>query len=151
MGDSPRPTTDASSGALLAPRTPLESAIASIWQDVLGDAAIGVDDEFFELGGDSLSAVRMLAAIEDALLVQVSFVDFLDSPTVAALARAVELAQERPDGAPPAGPVLERGPSSGRAPCSFAQERLWFLEQLGGASAAYNMPIGARLRGSVDV
>jgi amino acid adenylation domain-containing protein len=151
MGDFPRQlTTDASQGALVVPRTPMEASISQIWQDLLGEVPIGVESEFFALGGDSLSAVRMLAAVEEVLLAQVSFTDFLDSPTVAALALLVERASGLPeDAARPAAP-LTRGPSSGRAVCSFAQERLLFLEAFGGASAAYNMPIGVRLRGPID-
>ena len=116
---------------------------------MLGVQDVGTDTDFFELGGDSLAAVRMLAALEEHMSVQVNFVDFLEGPTVGALANAV--GREHPDSqdSPPA--TLGDGASDGPARLSFAQERLWFLEQLSGSSAAYNMPIGARLRGSVDV
>ena len=89
----------------------------------------------------------MLAAVDASTAIPVSFTDFLEAPTVAALARIVQRARETP--AEPAAP--EASPAaSDRARCSFAQERLWSLEQLGGASAAYNMPIGVRIRGPLD-
>ena len=134
-----------------APASPddLVGSIASIWSEVLGVQDVGADTDFFELGGDSLAAVRMLAALEEHMSVQVSFVDFLEGPTVGALANAVGRERPDPQDSPPAAP--DDGASAGPARLSFAQERLWFLEQLSGSSAAYNMPIGARLRGSVDV
>jgi amino acid adenylation domain-containing protein len=137
----------ASRGADGARRAQLESAIAEIWCEVIGVPAVAADEDFFELGGDSLAAVRMLAAVEDLLLAQVSFTDFLDAPTVAALAGVVSNAGERSEygltrPAPPE--------PSGQSPVSHAQERLWFLHELEGATNAYNMPIGARLRGPID-
>jgi amino acid adenylation domain-containing protein len=153
-------------GALTGPGNLLASRIAVIWSDVLGLETVGIDADFFELGGDSLAAVRMLLALEERMSVQVSFTDFLDAPTVEALASAV--ARERstaapaasnapgtrgadpPDGPDSAGVLAEGGAPGDHAPLSFAQERLWFLEQLGGSTAAYNMPIGARLHGALD-
>lgn len=137
-------------GALVSSNGSLVSSIAAIWSEVLGVDAVATETDFFELGGSSLAAVRMLAAIEESMSVQVSFVDFLDGPTVEALAAAV--ARER-SSAPESAPRSKSAPAStsdGHARLSFAQERLWFLEQLGGSTAAYNMPIGARLRGALD-
>ncbi len=129
----------------MAHGTRLESAIANIWKDILGIEEVAPDADFFELGGESLAAVRMLAAVDEVLQVQVDFVDFLDGPTVAELAAAVERTRESPRAVE--SPVAL---SDGHAPVSFAQERLWFLEQLGGSSEAYNMPIGARVRAALD-
>ena len=139
----------ASRDADSARRARLESAIAGIWREIIGVPAVAVDEDFFELGGDSLAAVRMLAAVEDLLLAQVSFTDFLDGPTVAALAGAVRGARKRPEHEQAA--QAPAAPESNRySPLSYAQERLWFLHQLEGATNAYNMPIGARLRGPID-
>ncbi len=124
----------------------LQRAIAVVWREILELEQLGPDDDFFELGGDSLAAVRMLAALESRLLTQVDFVEFLDAPTVASLAAVVERAGAA---AQPNRP--EPGPAQdGDAPASYSQERLWFLEQLDGTSGAYNMPIGVRLRGELD-
>ena len=147
-----------SQGAFIAPARGIQSAIAGIWQDVLELQRVGAQDDFFELGGDSLAAVHMLAMIDEVLLVQISFADFLEAPTVAGLAELVERERRAPNGAPPGGGAAGDGPAAldaptagGDVPCTYAQERLWFLEQLGGSSAAYNMPLGARLRGPLDV
>lgn len=125
------------------------SAIALIWSEILDVEPVGPEEDFFELGGDSLAAVRMLAALEHCTSVQVSFIDFLEGPTVAALADTV--VRERSRSHEP--PVVARkdDAATDHVRISFAQERLWFLEQLGGSSAAYNMPIGARLLGELDL
>jgi amino acid adenylation domain-containing protein len=157
-------------GALTAPGGSPTSTIAAIWADALGLERVDEDADFFELGGDSLAAVRMLVALEDRLSVQVSFTDFLELPTVGTLAQLIAPALEGADaeGSGEAeGSVGEEGSENsgegsggaaaraesvdGPARLSFSQERLWFLEQLGGSTAAYNMPIGARLRGTLDL
>jgi amino acid adenylation domain-containing protein len=137
------------SGMLTATDGQIATTIAAIWSEVLGVEILSTEADFFELGGDSLAAVRMLAAVEDATSVQVSFTDFLDEPTVAGVASAVS--RERPQTQAPPASSTPNGASGGHARLSFAQERLWFLEQLGDSSAAYNMPIGARLHGPLDV
>ncbi|HEY6397494.1 MAG TPA: phosphopantetheine-binding protein, partial [Solirubrobacteraceae bacterium] len=71
MGEAPGDARGASDGALTGPRTRIEAAIAGIWRELLRGQRVGVDENFFELGGDSLMAVRMLAALEDVLLAQV--------------------------------------------------------------------------------
>src|SRR5438093_501321 len=68
----------------------VETAIAQVWRDLLTVPEFGPDDDFFQLGGDSLRAVEMLAAIDELLLTLVDFPDFLETPTVAGLAEAVE-------------------------------------------------------------
>ncbi len=144
----------ASAGASAGRRTRLQSAIANIWTDILGIDQVDGDADFFELGGDSLAAVRMLAAVDDLLLTQVSFVDFLDGPTVDALAGAVLDAREAPRGRGPGRPTRGRRaqarnrpavglriprPPSRRSGCGSSSSS-------SGATDAYNMPIGARLR-----
>ncbi len=128
------------------PSSRLEAAVAQIWRDILRVDEVGPDDDFFSLGGDSLQAVQMLAAVDEVLLAPVDFPDFIDVPTVAGLAAAVERARQRPS--PPAVDTLD---TTEPAPCSFAQERLWFLDQLTGPTGAYNMPLGTRIRGPLDV
>jgi amino acid adenylation domain-containing protein/FkbM family methyltransferase len=122
--------------------------IAQIWCEVLKLEDVGADEDFFTLGGDSLRAVEMLTAVEDLLLTPVAFPDFIDAPTVSGLAAAVESAREaqrtRPERAPDRKHHLP-------TPCTFAQERLWFLDQLTGPTGAYNIPLGFRIRGGLDV
>jgi len=140
-------TTD----VLTTPDGALVSGIAGVWCELLGLDAVGPDADFFELGGSSLDAVRMLFALEEGLAIQVSFSDFLEAPTVRALAAVVAggRSQTRAPACTPTAATAQRQPPRERL--SFAQERLWFLEQLGGSTAAYNMPVGARLRGALDV
>jgi amino acid adenylation domain-containing protein len=142
-----------------APRSRLELAVASIWQQLLDIDRVGIDDDFFRLGGDSLLAVRMLAAVEEVVLTQVSFSDFVEAPTLASLCEQIgrerEQGRERPTAE--AGELRTAADASSEArsadrasPLSFAQERLWFVEQMEGATGAYNLPIGVRLRGDLD-
>jgi amino acid adenylation domain-containing protein len=141
-------------GVLVPSEDSIAAAIATVWCEVLETEAVGTEVDFFELGGNSLAAVRMLAALEEQMSVQVSFVDFLEGPTVQALASAVAREISDHGDAPSASPssILAREDGAEEdVRLSFAQERLWFLEQMGGSSAAYNMPIGARLHGAVDV
>jgi amino acid adenylation domain-containing protein len=147
VGNTGQVENPASRDADGAERARLEAVIANIWREIIGVPAVLADADFFELGGDSLAAVRMLAAVEDLLLVQVSFTDFLDGPTVAALTLAVSEAGAH---LTPGLTEPESTDSSQPLTVSHAQERLWFLHELEGATNAYNMPIGARLRGPID-
>jgi hypothetical protein len=73
-----------------APRTALEALVAAIWRQVLKTETVGIDDDFFELGGDSLLAARVLSHVRQSTNVEVSFLVFLDAPTVAGMARAID-------------------------------------------------------------
>jgi amino acid adenylation domain-containing protein len=127
-----------------APRTALEEALAGLWREALG-AAAGPRDDFFARGGHSLLAVRLLSRVREALGSAPPLAAFLADPTLDGLARAL-LAGNGPQGPPPA-PVPRTGP----LPLSFAQQRLWFLHRLEPGSAAYNVPLAARLTGALDV
>ena len=147
-------------GAAVPARPELEAAIARIWSEILHRDDLGSEQDFFELGGDSLAAVRMLAALDEALTVSVDFTDFLDGATISALASAVARSRASArvehgrspvtDPPPAAGTIADELAGARTTRCSFAQERLWFLEQLGAAPGAYNMPLGLRLRGALD-
>ncbi|WP_448440832.1 amino acid adenylation domain-containing protein [Mycolicibacterium sp. XJ2] len=126
-----------------APSTAVEEIVAGIYAQVLGLERVGVDDSFFHLGGDSLSAMRVVAAISSALDADVAVRTLFDSPTVAELAPRIG---ESSRGLPP----LVAGERPAVLPLSFAQQRLWFLEQLQGPSAIYNMPVALRLTGQLD-
>jgi amino acid adenylation domain-containing protein len=136
-------------GALyLAPRTPAEEVVAGLFADLLKQDRVGVWDDFFELGGHSLLATRLASRLRQAFDVELPLRRLFERPTVAGLAAAVE--EILADGAPPAPPLLP-AQLDGPAPLSFAQERLWFLDQLDPGSAAYHMPGAFRLRGALDV
>ncbi|HTZ42891.1 MAG TPA: amino acid adenylation domain-containing protein [Jatrophihabitans sp.] len=130
------------------PRTDAEALIAGVWQDVLGLAEVGVLDDFFALGGHSLLATRVVsrlaARLERPVLLRLLF----ENPTVAGLATVL-------DGAPaergaPAAPIVPV-PRTGAMPLSFAQQRLWFLDQLDPGSAEYAVPLAWRFTGLLDV
>ncbi len=145
-----------SENALAAPHSRLQRALANIWEELLGVEQVAPEADFFALGGDSLGAVRMLAAVEELLLVQVSFLDFIDAPTLEALALAVETLRAQPDAGAQTSPAAQASAppgaaaATGPAPLSFAQQRLWFVDRLDGANAAYNEVRGARIRGPLD-
>ncbi|HEV2735933.1 MAG TPA: amino acid adenylation domain-containing protein, partial [Longimicrobiaceae bacterium] len=136
-------------GAYVAPRTPVEEVLAGILGEVLRVERVGVEDSFFELGGHSLLATRVVSRVRQALEVELPLRALFEAPTVAALAVCVEglLAGGEGTQAPP----LVALPRDGSAlPLSFAQQRLWFVDQLEPGSAAYNMPHALRLRGRFD-
>ncbi|ORB13007.1 non-ribosomal peptide synthetase, partial [Mycolicibacterium moriokaense] len=127
-----------------APSTPAEEILAGIYAEVLGADRVGVDDSFFDLGGDSLSAMRLIAAINTRLGVGIGVRALFEAPTVAELAPRIGAAEGR---SAPLGPV-ER---PAVVPLSFAQSRLWFVDQLQGPSSIYNMQVAVRLVGPLDV
>jgi amino acid adenylation domain-containing protein len=133
--------------ALEAPRTPLEELLAGLFAEVLGVDRLGVEESFFEHGGHSLAAMRLIARIREALGAELPLHRVFETPTVAALARAI--AGEARSGrsvAPPLVPVSRATP----LPLSFAQQRLWFLHRLEPASPVYNMPAALHLPGRLD-
>ncbi|HVH13729.1 MAG TPA: condensation domain-containing protein, partial [Longimicrobium sp.] len=121
--------------------------MAGIFAEVLGADAVGATDDFFALGGHSLLATRLIARVRRAFGTELPLRVLFDHPTVRELAAAVDAASaERGPDAPPVVPV----PREGALPLSFAQHRMWFLQQLEPESAAYNLPYALRLRGALD-
>ncbi|WP_332756862.1 amino acid adenylation domain-containing protein, partial [Sphingomonas sp. LB2R24] len=132
----------------VAPRTSMEEALASIWREVLRLDRIGADDNFFDLGGHSLLATRVIALVRDRLEVEATLRVLFEAPTVAKMARKLE---EVPgDTVNLAAPMLRVQARPATLPLSYAQERLWFLEQMGLAGSAYNMPSALRIEGKLD-
>ncbi|MET0648994.1 MAG: amino acid adenylation domain-containing protein, partial [Pyrinomonadaceae bacterium] len=133
----------------VAPRTPVEEALAGVWAEVLKVGRVGVDENFFDLGGHSLLATQVVSRVRKALRVELPLRSLFESPTVAGLALSVE--HELQSGEASAPPEIERVPRGGPLPLSFAQQRLWFLDQLDPGSALYNVPTVLRLAGPLDV
>jgi amino acid adenylation domain-containing protein len=128
-----------------AARGAVEDLLASLWAGVLGVERVGRTDSFFALGGHSLLAVRLQARVAEALGRDLPLRELFEAPTPAALA---ERLQAGAGGAPP--PPVRRRTDGGPAPLSFAQERLWFLDQLAPGRATYNLPYHAELSGPLD-
>ncbi|MFV0131783.1 non-ribosomal peptide synthase/polyketide synthase [Streptomyces sp. HMX87] len=129
----------------VAPRTPQERVLAEVWADVLGVDAVGAEDDFFDLGGDSILATRALARIREELGARLSVRDVFTARTVAALARLLDthFVAAAPDPIPAV-------PRDRPLPLSSAQHRLWFLDDLTSGGAEYNTGLALRLRGEVD-
>ncbi|HEV3050799.1 MAG TPA: amino acid adenylation domain-containing protein, partial [Longimicrobium sp.] len=121
-----------------------EEAVAAIWAELLGAERVGRRDHFFELGGNSLLAVRVVSRVRQALGVEALQGDLFERPVLADFARGLRTAARAEAAA--IAPV-ER---TAAIPPSFAQQRLWFIEQLGGTGAAYHLPLRLRLRGDLD-
>ncbi|HKV09943.1 MAG TPA: amino acid adenylation domain-containing protein, partial [Thermoanaerobaculia bacterium] len=129
-------------------RTPTEEILAGLFEEVLETGPVGAEDGFFERGGHSLGAVRLLARARQAFGVEVELRALFERPAVRALAAHVD--ELRRAGAVPEAPPLGARERRGDAPLSFAQERLWFLEQLDPGGAAYNVPRAFRLEGELS-
>ncbi|MDT5338569.1 MAG: hypothetical protein QOD90_4074, partial [Mycobacterium sp.] len=131
-------------GEYRAPVTVVEEILTGIYGHVLGLERVGVDDSFFDLGGDSLSAMRVIAAINKSLDADLAVRTLFDAPTVAQLAPCVAADKRRLE------PLVTRDRPA-EIPLSFAQNRLWLLDQLHGPSPVYNMSVVLRLSGRLDV
>ncbi len=127
-----------------APQGDIEIALAQLWQELLGLSRVGRHDQFFELGGHSLLAMRLISQIRQRLGVEVGLASLFAHPELTALAQVI--AQAGRSTLPEIVPVAR----DQAWPLSFAQQRLWFLAQMEGASAAYHMPAGLSLRGTLD-
>ena len=135
--------------APVEPRTPIEELLAGLWVEMLGVERVSVLDDFFALGGHSLLGMRVLARIGSAFGIDLPVRTLFEARTIAALAEQIEAA--RASGGRRVAPPLTRAARDADLPLSFAQQRLWFLDQLEPGSAAYNMPAPLRLTGPLDV
>ncbi len=129
--------------------TPIEELLISIWCDVLRLQGIGPRDNFFELGGHSLLATQVMSRIRETMGVEIPLRILFEAPTVEGLAREVEAARRGEAGL--IAPQIETADRGGKLPLSFAQQRLWFLDQFEPGSALYNLPSAVRLQGPLDV
>jgi acyl carrier protein len=137
-------TAGIESGGYEAPRDEAEEILSGIWAQVLKLERVGIRDNFFDLGGHSLLATQVISRVRQALEIELPLRTLFESPTVEAMSeqlRAVGEKTTRP-------PLMRRERSAGM-PLSYAQQRLWFLDQLEPDSAVYHVPAAVRLSGKL--
>ncbi|WP_370962896.1 non-ribosomal peptide synthase/polyketide synthase [Amycolatopsis sp. cg9] len=138
------PAPDFAAGSRRRPRTVTENVLCGLFAEVLGLPEVGLDDGFFDLGGHSLLAARLIGRVRAVLGVELGIRDLFRTPAVAGLAEVL-------GDAAPARPPVTRRERPERLPLSFAQQRLWFVDQAEEANAGYDVPRALRLRGPLDV
>uniref|UniRef100_UPI0036DF44C7 non-ribosomal peptide synthetase n=1 Tax=Photorhabdus sp. RM322S TaxID=3342825 RepID=UPI0036DF44C7 len=133
----------------VVPQGEIETALATIWRELLDIEKISRHDNFFALGGHSLLAVRVMNRIMAVLGVELPLAVLFDSPSLVALAQAVQIRRDNQDNVTL--PVILSVSREGKLPLSFAQQRLWFLTQLDGVSETYHIPLALNLRGRLNI
>ncbi|MGA9917346.1 MAG: condensation domain-containing protein, partial [Paraburkholderia sp.] len=130
-------------------RTPTEELLVDIWAQVLGVERVGIHDDFFDLGGHSLLATQVVSRIRETFQVEMPLRRLFETPTVAGLAESLELS--RRDGQSLQSSPIQPVARDGDLPLSFAQQRLWFIDQLDPGNSVYNFPVAVRLKGSLNL
>ena len=131
------------------PRNPAQEMLGQIWEQVLGVERIGIRDNFFDRGGHSLLATQVASRVRAAFAVELPLQALFEAPTVEKLADRIE--QEKQSGLQRRMPPVKHVERAGPLPLSYAQQRLWFMEQLHPGSTAYNVPLAVQLEGHLDV
>ncbi|MEM9821491.1 MAG: amino acid adenylation domain-containing protein, partial [Bacteroidota bacterium] len=137
--------SDLSSKTFVAPRSESEKVLAQIWQSILKLNRVGIHDNFFDLGGHSLLATRVISDIYKQLQIEISMRDLFQHNSLESLADFVDQQESNTDL-----PKLTPQERPEFIPLSFAQERLWFIDQLAG-SIHYHMPMQFTFTGDLDV
>lgn len=129
----------------IAPSTATEVKLAALWSDVLRVERIGLRDSFFELGGHSLLATQVLARVRADFSVELPLRKLFEAPVLADFAAAIDAADRSRHG-----PSLEHIADGANAPLSYAQQRLWFLDQLEPGNPVYHVNTAVRMNGALD-
>ena len=140
------------SNAYVPPISVLQSGLCKIWSELLKISRVGIRDSFFELGGDSLSATRLLARIETTWSIRVPYTILYQHPEVEGLSSWIEEIQSGDNSRHTLKPpILKQLSATADHALSYAQERLWFLDQLSPGMNAYNIPSVITFRGALSV
>jgi amino acid adenylation domain-containing protein len=133
----------------LAPSSAIEEMLAGIWAQILGVERIGLRDNFFDRGGHSLLATQVIVRVQSVLGVDLPLASLFQHQTLAEWAQAVDQARKQSGAISHGGPI-PTADRNGTLELSFAQQRLWFVDQLDPGNSAYNIPVGVRLHGRLD-
>ena len=131
--------------AFAPPRTEAERRVAALWQEMLGAERVGLTSNFFDLGGHSLLATQLVSRVRETLRLELPLRELFANPTVASLARVLSASLSGAQS-----PIVP-SPRDTRLPLSFAQQRLWLIDQLQPGSAAYNVPLAIHLSGELSL
>ncbi|CCQ69837.1 hypothetical protein CWATWH0402_5489 [Crocosphaera watsonii WH 0402] len=145
----PEPDVSTFQSNYIAPRTPTEEIIANIWVQVLDIKNVGINDNFFEVGGHSLLGTQIISRIRDSLNIEIPLKLFFDFPTIAKLAEHIE--SRKSLNISGLSPIIEPRKKQKQLPLSFAQERLWFLTKLEPKRTDYNMPFILEIKGLLNI
>ncbi|HYW69964.1 MAG TPA: amino acid adenylation domain-containing protein, partial [Pyrinomonadaceae bacterium] len=129
-------------------RMPIEDLLGGIWSEVLGVDQVQVEDNFFALGGDSLLATQVISRVRENFRAEVPLRSLFEMPTLAGFSAAVQAALRNALGV--SAPPIQRTPRNVQLPLSFAQQRLWIVDQLARGAAVYHVPAAIRLRGQLN-
>jgi amino acid adenylation domain-containing protein len=145
----PSPASMTDHGEVVAPRNDSEEALADIWCQVLKRDVVSVKASFFDIGGHSLLATQVISRVRQRFKVDLSVRAMFEAPTIEKMVRLISTsaAAGHLDNAPP---IVPLSPPN-RDTLSFAQYRLWFLDQLNQGSAEYNLPSALRIEGALDI
>lgn len=145
----PKPDYSELQDEFVEPSTPTEETLAAIFAEVLELESISARANFFESGGHSLLATQVLSRIRQVFKLEMPLRALFEYPTVVELARAVDAALQDHGGQqrPPIAPA----PDDVTPPLSFAQQRMWFLDQLEPKNPQYNIPDAVRIKGALDI
>jgi amino acid adenylation domain-containing protein len=145
----PEPEQVSKARTYVVPRTACETAMVDVWAEVLhlDKGKISVDDNFFDLGGHSLLATQVVSRLRRALNIELPLRMLFEFPTVAGFARQADAIFAASAAQPPA---IRSVPRNQPLPLSFAQQRLWVLDQIEPNNSLYNVPRAIRLRGKLN-
>ncbi|MBF0395409.1 MAG: amino acid adenylation domain-containing protein [Desulfobacterales bacterium] len=131
----------------ISPSNNTQILLANLWSDILKIKQVGLYDHFFELGGQSLHAIQVISRLKDHFQIEIPLRKFFETPVLADFAKIID------DSKKDAASVYTILPVSrdGKMLLSFAQYRLWFLDQMEGPSATYNLPEALRLTGELNI
>jgi amino acid adenylation domain-containing protein len=144
----PAVSGEGSGAEYVAPRTAVEELLVESWRQLLGRERVGIEDNFFRLGGHSLLATQVMSRVRETFGVEVGLRMLFERPTVRGLGEVIE--EQLRGQAAPAAPAIAKVSRDGELMLSFAQQRLWFLDQLEPGSNAYNIPAAVRLHGELN-